>query len=412
MAIKNAVTIDEVISILNRALKSDPKAMCDVFLHRVACNDALADDPTIQVGEYEGFPGTSIGPLGLINGFFGMDEETGFGAIAAIFNYWMDGTIELKRFKKGEPASLSLKAKIDNNEIHRDDTCDDPNAGKQLVYQLVAGVEQHARTEDSGELEHQADDGVCRVCGCTDDHACPGGCFWVEPDLCSRCDETIDNIVDLGLAGAGILEAIARWKIRNRAKLERQVDVGARVGEDLDDSDVIAGGELPPDDNRNFFSPSEIEELGRENPTGPEYRIETDAEKNARAEIVQCENLRPRHWMPRQDDRVHYHSIIGGPVTSTGHVVKAVSTLASGEPVAWITGKVGCVSCDALTQAPLEGIDRDKVHVDFSLSCEPGCDGESPHPDGCDKVDDEENRAPVQGVTSYGGVKNSDIKPA
>lgn len=29
--------------------------------------------------------------------------------------------------------------------------------------------------------------GVCRVCGCTDDMACPGGCYWVEPDLCSRC---------------------------------------------------------------------------------------------------------------------------------------------------------------------------------------------------------------------------------
>ncbi len=32
-------------------------------------------------------------------------------------------------------------------------------------------------------------DGVrrCRVCGCTDDHACPGGCWWVSSDLCSAC---------------------------------------------------------------------------------------------------------------------------------------------------------------------------------------------------------------------------------
>jgi hypothetical protein len=28
---------------------------------------------------------------------------------------------------------------------------------------------------------------ACRVCGCTDDRACPGGCSWAEPDLCSRC---------------------------------------------------------------------------------------------------------------------------------------------------------------------------------------------------------------------------------
>ena len=27
----------------------------------------------------------------------------------------------------------------------------------------------------------------CRVCGCTDEHACEGGCSWVEPGLCSRC---------------------------------------------------------------------------------------------------------------------------------------------------------------------------------------------------------------------------------
>lgn len=30
---------------------------------------------------------------------------------------------------------------------------------------------------------------VCRVCGCTQYNACPGGCFWVEDDLCSRCAE-------------------------------------------------------------------------------------------------------------------------------------------------------------------------------------------------------------------------------
>jgi hypothetical protein len=30
---------------------------------------------------------------------------------------------------------------------------------------------------------------VCRVCGCTQNNACPGGCSWVEPDLCSSCAE-------------------------------------------------------------------------------------------------------------------------------------------------------------------------------------------------------------------------------
>lgn len=29
----------------------------------------------------------------------------------------------------------------------------------------------------------------CKICGCTDDVACPGGCRWIEIDLCSKCAE-------------------------------------------------------------------------------------------------------------------------------------------------------------------------------------------------------------------------------
>lgn len=28
---------------------------------------------------------------------------------------------------------------------------------------------------------------TCRGCGCTDEFACPGGCFWIAPGLCSAC---------------------------------------------------------------------------------------------------------------------------------------------------------------------------------------------------------------------------------
>lgn len=32
--------------------------------------------------------------------------------------------------------------------------------------------------------------GVCRVCGCTDDRACPGGCSWADArhTICSSCE--------------------------------------------------------------------------------------------------------------------------------------------------------------------------------------------------------------------------------
>ena len=32
---------------------------------------------------------------------------------------------------------------------------------------------------------------TCRLCGCTSDAACPGGCSWVAEDLCSRCVEDL-----------------------------------------------------------------------------------------------------------------------------------------------------------------------------------------------------------------------------
>jgi hypothetical protein len=37
------------------------------------------------------------------------------------------------------------------------------------------------------DIEHTQS--KCRACGCDDDHACKGGCYWVEPNLCSQCYE-------------------------------------------------------------------------------------------------------------------------------------------------------------------------------------------------------------------------------
>ena len=29
----------------------------------------------------------------------------------------------------------------------------------------------------------------CRICGCSDYNACPGGCHWVEDNLCNKCED-------------------------------------------------------------------------------------------------------------------------------------------------------------------------------------------------------------------------------
>jgi len=48
-------------------------------------------------------------------------------------------------------------------------------------------VEPNMRTIE--EIVRPKEEQKCRVCGCTWEKACPGGCYWVEYDLCSKCVE-------------------------------------------------------------------------------------------------------------------------------------------------------------------------------------------------------------------------------
>lgn len=85
-----AITPQQAVDVLNSALAADPEATAALVANRVACNQAMADHPTIQVrgydetetlsGEGDGF---AIGLLGVINGLFGIDAE-GWGAIAVV----------------------------------------------------------------------------------------------------------------------------------------------------------------------------------------------------------------------------------------------------------------------------------------------------------------------------------------
>lgn len=38
-------------------------------------------------------------------------------------------------------------------------------------------------------IENAEKEQKCRVCGCTWNNACVGGCYWVEEDLCNQCAE-------------------------------------------------------------------------------------------------------------------------------------------------------------------------------------------------------------------------------
>lgn len=55
---------------------------------------------------------------------------------------------------------------------------------------MVLGFDDEGTDEDDEPL---FDEQACRVCGCTWDNACEGGCYWVEEDLCSTCAEKMEE---------------------------------------------------------------------------------------------------------------------------------------------------------------------------------------------------------------------------
>lgn len=86
---------------------------------------------------------------------------------------------------------------------------------------------------------------ACRVCGCTDNRACPPhGCYWVEADLCSACrpptprrklrqaipDALRNSILD-GWAGGAALGTLAEAVQRPAGTINSVVFAARRSGD-------------------------------------------------------------------------------------------------------------------------------------------------------------------------------------
>jgi len=87
---------DAVIMYLNELVAIDREAIQALVGARVPCSIDLARHPTVQVGAMEGV--FVVGPLGVLNGFFGVigsGPRCGWGAIAAVFDQG-----ELIRFER------------------------------------------------------------------------------------------------------------------------------------------------------------------------------------------------------------------------------------------------------------------------------------------------------------------------
>lgn len=81
--IRETVTLDEVIHLLNECVAIDPVAMASLVAARVPCSAGFCDHPTVQVGpidEQNPAAGWEVGILGVLNGMFGVDDD-GWGEI-------------------------------------------------------------------------------------------------------------------------------------------------------------------------------------------------------------------------------------------------------------------------------------------------------------------------------------------
>ena len=83
--IKEVISVDDVLAVLNELVKLDATAMRNLIETRVECNEDLSKHESIQVWMDKEKKVYMVGFLGILNGLFGV-SETGCGIINAIYN--------------------------------------------------------------------------------------------------------------------------------------------------------------------------------------------------------------------------------------------------------------------------------------------------------------------------------------
>jgi hypothetical protein len=89
-------------------------------------------------------------------------------------------------------------------ELFRRAASQPTEGGRRTDSLLVAMAERLERAIDGAPApagtateEGQGAPRRCRICGCTDERPCAGGCFWVAADLCSNCGASPTGAVRL-----------------------------------------------------------------------------------------------------------------------------------------------------------------------------------------------------------------------
>ena len=129
------------------------------------------------------------------------------------------GDVIVVPVKNGNTAAIVCKTDVSPTEID------------ERVEKYMRTIEEVVRPQEKQQ---------CRVCGCTEDRACPGGCSWVEKDLCSACTDTEE----------------AQLKVFDNEVYEQQrKNIERLAAENPDDWFYKSQMELPPN-RRTGFAPS------------------------------------------------------------------------------------------------------------------------------------------------------------
>jgi len=105
--IKETITIQDAVDVLNEALSLDSEAINALIKARVKCNEDLSNHPSIQIGVNDD-GSYRVGLLGIINGLFGADDITQYGAIGAKMDDTTGQTIKFILMDNASKTQTSL----------------------------------------------------------------------------------------------------------------------------------------------------------------------------------------------------------------------------------------------------------------------------------------------------------------
>ena len=83
--LKNSITPRDVCDLLNELLKIDYNAIYDLVSTHFACNEKVANHPTVQVRAHNDYKEYTLSLFGFLNGLFGIRDD-GFGSICYIIS--------------------------------------------------------------------------------------------------------------------------------------------------------------------------------------------------------------------------------------------------------------------------------------------------------------------------------------